>query len=73
MVLHTPALVGDDSFLQQLVVFVGADCQPVAQLAIVKRVRHFEDLPSGEGKTLWSLLLILKVGPDEERVASARR
>lgn len=68
---HSPAFVGDDSFLPQLVVFVRADCQPVAQLAIIKCVRHFEDLSSGERKTLRSLLLVLKVSPDEKRVTSA--
>lgn len=70
--LHTPALVGDDSFLQKLVVFVRTDCQPVTQFAIIKCVCHFEDLSSAERKALRSLLLKLKVGPDEEGVTSAR-
>lgn len=67
-----PALVGNNSFLQQLVVLVGSDRQPVAQLAVVERVGDFKNLPSGERKALRRLLLVLKVGSDEERVASAR-
>lgn len=69
---HTPALVRDDPFLHQLVVFVRSDCEPVTQLAVVERVRHFEDLSSGEREALRSFLLILEVGSDEEGVSSAR-
>lgn len=70
--LRTPAFVRDDSFFQQLVVIVTANCQPVTQFAIVKCVSHFEDLSSDERKALWSFLLIFKVGPDVERVSSSR-
>lgn len=70
--LRTPAFVRDDSFFQQLVVIVAANCQPVTQFAIVKCVSHFEDLSSGERKTLWSFLLKFKVGPDVERVSPSR-
>ena len=61
-----PALIGNDAFLQQLVVFAHADGQPVAQLAVVQRVHHLEDLATAEGQALGHLLLVLKVGPDEE-------
>lgn len=70
--LRTPAFVRDDSFFQQLIVIVTANCQPVTQFAIVKWVSHFEDLSSGERKALWSFLLIFKVGPNVERVSSSR-
>lgn len=68
---HTPALVRDDAFILQLVVFVRSDSEPVTQLAVVECVRHFQDLSSGEREALWSFLLILKVGSDEEGVSSA--
>lgn len=64
--MFRPALVGNDPFLQQLVVLVGSDRQPVAQLAIVECVGDFKNLPSGERKALRCLLFILKVGSDEE-------
>lgn len=50
---YTPALVRDDSFLQQLVVCPSANGQPVSQFAIIKRISNFEDLSSGERKALW--------------------
>lgn len=67
-----PALVGDDALLQHLLFLANADCQPVAELAIIEGVHHLEDVPSTEGQALWSLLLILKVGPDEEGVSTPR-
>lgn len=70
--LHTPAFVWNDSLFQQLVVIVTANCQPVAQFAIIKGVSHFEDLSSGERKALWSFLLTFKVGADVEGVSSTR-
>lgn len=69
---YSPAFVGNDSLLQQLVLFVCSDRQPVTKLAIIQSVGHFEDLSSAEGEALRSLLVILKVGPDEERVSSTR-
>lgn len=71
-VLHTPASVWNDSLFQQLVVVVTANCQPVAQFAIIKGVSHFEDLSPGEREALWSFLLTFKVGPDVEGVSSPR-
>lgn len=70
--LGPPAFVWDDAFFQQLIVIVTANCQPVAQFAIIKCVSHFENLSSGERKALWYFLLIFKVGPDVERVSSSR-
>lgn len=67
-----PALVGDDSLLQQLLLLANTDCQPVAKLAIIQGVHHLEDVPPAEGQALRSLLLILKVGPDEEGVSTSR-
>lgn len=67
-----PALVGDDAFLQQLLVLANTDCQPVAELAIIEGVHHLEDVPPAEGQALRSLFLILKVGPDEEGVSPPR-
>lgn len=70
--LGTPAFVWDNAFFQQLIVIVTANCQPVTQFAIIKCISHFENLSSGERKTLWRFLLIFKVGPDVERVSSSR-
>lgn len=67
-----PALVGDDALLQQLLVLADTDCQPVAKLAIIESVHHLKDVPPAEGEALRSLLLILKMGPDEEGVSTSR-
>lgn len=67
-----PALVGNDALLQQLLVFANTNGQPVAQLAVVQGVHHLEDVPPTEGQTLRSLLLIIKVGSDEEGISAAR-
>lgn len=67
-----PALVGNDALLQQLLILVNTDCQPVAKLAIIQRVHHLEDVPTAEGEALRSLLLVLKMGPDEEGVSAPR-
>lgn len=68
----SPALVGNDAFLQQLVVFAHTDSQPVSQLAIVQSVHHFEDVPSRKGQALRLFLLIVKVCPYKEGVSSSR-
>lgn len=68
--MSLPALVGDDALLQKLLVLANTDCQPVAKLAIIEGVHHLENVPSAEGQALRSLLLILKVGPDEEGVST---
>lgn len=67
-----PALVGDDALLQQLLVLVHTDRQPVAELAVIQGVHHLEDVPTAEGEALRGLLLVLKVGPDEEGVSTPR-
>lgn len=67
-----PALIGNDALLQQLLVFANTNRQPVAQLAIVQGVHHLEDVPPTEGQTLRGLLLIIKVGSDEEGISTTR-
>lgn len=67
-----PAFVGNYALLQQLLVLVNTNCQPVAKLAVIQGVQHFEDVPPAEGKALKGLLLIVKVGTDEEGVSSPR-
>lgn len=49
-----------------------ADGQPGAQLAVVQGVHHSEHLSLVEAQAVRRLLLILKVGPDVERVAHIR-
>ncbi len=45
-----------------------ADGEPRAQFAVVKGVDHSEDLPLIEAQAIGRLLLVLKMGPDVERV-----
>lgn len=66
-----PALVGNDAFFQQLLVLVHTHCQPVPQLAIIQGVHYLEYVPTAEGQALRSLLLILKVSPDEKGVSAS--
>lgn len=63
-----PILVGDDAPLHLLVVFANADGEPGAQFAIVKGVNHSKDLALIEAQAVGRLLLVLKMGPDVERV-----
>ncbi len=65
-----PAFVGDDALFQQLLVLANTDCEPVAKLSVIKGVHHLKDVPPAKGQTLRGLLLILKVSPDEEGVAT---
>lgn len=68
--MFLPALVGDEALPQQLLALVNTDCQPVAKLAIIQGVHHLEDVSLAEGQALRSLLLILKVCPNEEGVST---
>lgn len=45
----------------------------MAQLAIVQRVHHSEDLTPGEGQALRGFLLTFKVTSYEKRISSATR
>lgn len=63
-----PAFVRDQAFLQLIPDPHG---QPVAQLAIVQRVYHSEDLSPGEGQALGSFLLTFKVASYEKRISPA--
>lgn len=67
----SPALVGNDAFLQQLAVFAYTDSQPVSQLAVIQSVHHFEDVPSGKGQALRLFLFIVKVRTYKEGVSSS--
>lgn len=68
----SPALAGYDAFLQELIVFVCADGEPVTQLSIIQGVHHFKYLSSGEGQALRKLFLVLKMSSDEEVIPSSR-
>ena len=68
----SPVLVRYDASLHFLMVLPYADGQPGAQLAVVQGVHHSEHLSLVEAQAVRRLLLILKVGPDVERVAHIR-
>ncbi len=63
-----PILIGDDAPFHLLVILADADGEPRAQFAVVKGVDHSEDLPLIEAQAIGRLLLVLKMGPDVERV-----
>lgn len=70
--VSVPILVGDDSPLHLLVVLADANGEPRTQFAIVKGVNHSKDLTLVEAQAVGRLLLILKMGPDVERVTNVR-
>lgn len=67
----SPAFVGNDALLQQLVVFAHTDSQPVSQLAVIQGVHHFEDVSSRKSQALRLFLLIVEVRPYKEGVSSS--